>query len=59
MPLKRKIVTIAFLSLGIIVIAVRIARLFWLLDAFKGKISNYSVESAYTAIESSVAIIGT
>ncbi|KAI8942620.1 hypothetical protein NX059_000673 [Plenodomus lindquistii] len=59
MPLKRKLVTITFLSLGFIVVGIGIARLFWLLDAFKGKVNSYSVESAYTAIESSVAIIGT
>ena len=59
MPLKRKIVTIAFLSLGFIVIAIGIARLIWLLGAFKGTANNYSVESAYSAIESSIAIIGT
>ena len=59
MPLKRKIVTIAFLSLGFIVIAIGIVRLLWLLKAFKGELNSYSVESAYTAIESSVAIIGT
>jgi len=59
MPLKRKLVTIAFLSLGFIVIAIGIARLLWLLDAFKGKTNSYSVTSAYSAIESSVAIIGT
>ncbi|KAH7088850.1 hypothetical protein FB567DRAFT_559461 [Paraphoma chrysanthemicola] len=59
MPLKRKLVTIAFLSLGFIVIAIGIARLLWLLDAFKGKTNSYSITSAYSAIESSVAIIGT
>jgi hypothetical protein len=59
MPLKRKIMTISFLSLGAIVIGVGIARLLWLLDAFKGKVNSYSVESAFSAIESSVAIIGT
>jgi hypothetical protein len=59
MPLKRKIVTISFLSLGAVVIAIGIARFIWLLDAFKGKSKTYSVESAYSAIESSVAIIGT
>jgi hypothetical protein len=59
MPLKRKIVTISFLSLGFIVIAIGIARLLWLLDAFQGKTNSYSVTSAYSAIESSVAIIGT
>ncbi|KAH5372447.1 hypothetical protein HBI49_062290 [Parastagonospora nodorum] len=59
MPLKRKLVTIAFLSLGFIVIAIGIARLLWLLDAFQGKTNSYSVTSAYSAIESSVAIIGT
>jgi hypothetical protein len=59
MPLKRKPVTISFLSLGFIVIAIGIARLFWLRDAFKGKTESYSVTSAYSAIESSIAIIGT
>ncbi|KAF1838125.1 hypothetical protein BDW02DRAFT_489849 [Decorospora gaudefroyi] len=59
MPVARKLVTISFLSLGFIVIAIGIARLFWLLGAFNGTIKNYSVESAYGAIESSVAIIGT
>jgi hypothetical protein len=59
MPLKRKIMTISFLSLGAIVIGIGIARLLWLLDAFKGKVNSYSVESAFSAIESSVAIIGT
>ncbi|KAF2855743.1 hypothetical protein T440DRAFT_535885 [Plenodomus tracheiphilus IPT5] len=59
MPLKRKLVTIAFLSLGFIVIAIGIARLIWLLNAFKGNVNSHSIESAYTAIESSVAIIGT
>jgi hypothetical protein len=59
MPLKRKIITISFLSLGGIVIAIGIARFIWLLDAFTGKSKSYSVESAYSAIESSVAIIGT
>ncbi|KAL5117904.1 hypothetical protein ACEQ8H_004223 [Pleosporales sp. CAS-2024a] len=58
MPLKRKLVTIAFLSLGFIVIGIGIARLLWLLDAFKGKTNSYSVTSAYSAIESSIAIIG-
>jgi hypothetical protein len=59
MPLKRKIITIAFLSLGVIVIAIGIARLIWLRGAFNGTINNYSVETAFSAIESSVAIIGT
>jgi hypothetical protein len=59
MPLKRKIITISFLSLGGVVIVIGIARFLWLLDAFKGKSKSYSVESAYSAIESSVAIIGT
>ncbi|KAF2133476.1 hypothetical protein P153DRAFT_373082 [Dothidotthia symphoricarpi CBS 119687] len=59
MPLKRKVVTIAFLSFGIVVIAVGIARLLWLLDAFTGKTDSYSITSAYSAVESSVAIMGT
>lgn len=58
MPLKKKIVTVAFLSLGFIVIAIGIARLLWLRDAFQGKADDHSVVSAYSAIESSVAIIG-
>jgi hypothetical protein len=59
MTIKRKIITIAFLSLGVIVVAIGIARLIWLRGAFNGTINNYSVESAFSAIESSVAIIGT
>lgn len=58
MPLKRKIVTISFLSFGFILIAVGIARMVWLYNAFIGKSRSYSVESAYSAIESSVAIVG-
>ena len=58
MPLKKKLVTISFLSLGFILIGVGIARLIWLRNAFVGKSTSYSVESAYSAIESSVAIIG-
>jgi len=58
MPLKRKLVTIAFLSLGFIVIGIGIARLLWLLHAFRGKTNSYSVTSAYSAAESSVAIVG-
>ncbi|KAF2728888.1 hypothetical protein EJ04DRAFT_538163 [Polyplosphaeria fusca] len=59
MPLRRKLMTISFLSLGVIVIVIGILRLIWLTNAFRGKINNYSVESAYSSIESSVAIIGT
>lgn len=59
MPLSRKIVTICFLSLGFIVIAIGIARLLWLIKAIDGNTKSYSVESAYSAIESSIAIIGT
>jgi hypothetical protein len=58
MPLRRKLVTISFLSLGFILIGVGIARLIWLHNAFLGKARSYSVETAYSAIESSVAIIG-
>ncbi|KAI4934188.1 hypothetical protein J4E85_002044 [Alternaria conjuncta] len=59
MPLKRKIVTVSFLSLGLIVIAIGAVRFVWLIDAFKGKTKSYSVKASYSAIESSVAIIGT
>lgn len=58
MPLRRKLVTISFLSLGFILIGVGIARLIWLHNAFLGIVKSYSVETAYSAIESSVAIIG-
>lgn len=59
MPIKRKLVTIGFLSLGLIVIIIGIVRLIWLLGAFRGTANNHSVETAYSAIESSIAIIGT
>ncbi|KAI4961716.1 hypothetical protein J4E86_000745 [Alternaria arbusti] len=59
MPLKRKIVTVSFLSLGLIVIAIGAVRFVWLIDAFKSKTKSYSVKASYSAIESSVAIIGT
>jgi hypothetical protein len=56
MPLKRKIVIVSFLSFGVVVIAIGIARLLWLVDAFEGKSGSYSVATAYSAIESSVAV---
>jgi hypothetical protein len=59
MPLKRKIVTVSFLSLGFIVIAIGVVSFIWLINSFKGKTKSYSVEASYSAIESSVAIIGT
>lgn len=59
MPLKRKIVTVSFLSLGFIVIAIGVVRFIWLINSFEGKTKSYSVEASYSAIESSVAIIGT
>ncbi|KAF1969013.1 hypothetical protein BU23DRAFT_654024 [Bimuria novae-zelandiae CBS 107.79] len=58
MPLKRKVVTISFLSFGFILIGVGVARLVWLRNAFLGKAKSYSVETAYSAIESSIAIVG-
>jgi hypothetical protein len=58
MPLKRKVMTISFLSFGFVLIAVGIARMIWLYNAFLGKSKSYSVESAYSAIESSIAIVG-
>ncbi|KAJ4345857.1 uncharacterized protein N0V89_011992 [Didymosphaeria variabile] len=58
MPLKRKIMTISFLSFGLVLIAVGIARMIWLYNAFLGKSKSYSVEPAYSAIESSIAIVG-
>jgi hypothetical protein len=56
MPLKRKIVIVSFLSFGVVVIAIGIARLLWLVDAFHGTSGSYSVATAYSAIESSVAV---
>lgn len=58
MPLRRKIMTISFLSFGVVLIAVGIARMIWLYNAFLGKAKSYSVEAAYSAIESSIAIVG-
>ncbi|KAF1993924.1 hypothetical protein P154DRAFT_448920 [Amniculicola lignicola CBS 123094] len=58
MALRKKIITICFLSLGIVVILIGIFRLIWLTKAFSGKSNNHSVESAYSAIESNIAIIG-
>ncbi|KAL5381499.1 hypothetical protein DPSP01_007210 [Paraphaeosphaeria sporulosa] len=58
MPLRRKVMTISFLSFGVVLIAVGIARMIWLYNAFLGKAKSYSVESAYSAIESSIAIVG-
>lgn len=59
MPIRRKVMTISFLSFGVVLIAVGIARMIWLYNAFLGKSKAYSVETAYSAIESSVAIVGT
>jgi hypothetical protein len=53
MPLKRKLIGISFLSLGGVVMAIEIARLVWLQNAFKGKSNKHSVDSAFSAIESS------
>jgi hypothetical protein len=58
MPLRRKMLSIAFLSLGVIVFVAGLLRLHWLLNRFKGIYNNHSVEQAYTPIEWSVAIIG-
>ena len=58
MALKKKIISIAFLSLGFIVIAVGILRLVWLTNKFKGKGTSYSVEQSYSAMECNIAIIG-
>jgi hypothetical protein len=44
------------LSFGVVVIAIGIARLLWLVDAFHGTSGSYSVATAYSAIESSVAV---
>jgi hypothetical protein len=59
MPLRKKLITIAFLSLGFIVIIIGVLRLIWLVSIFEHKVKNYSVESSYSAIESNIAIIGT
>ena len=58
MSIRRKLVTIAFLSLGLVVIAIGILRLNWLANKFKGISTSYSVEQSYSAIECNVAIIG-
>jgi hypothetical protein len=58
MAIKRKLITIAFLSLGFIVIAIGILRLIWLTNKFKGKTNSYSVEQSYSALECCIAIIG-
>lgn len=58
MSLKRKLLSISFLSMGIIVIIVGILRLIWLSNVFKGIFKSHSVEQAYSAIECNVAIIG-
>lgn len=58
MPLKKKLITIAFLSLGLLVIAIGILRLIWLTNKFSGKTSSYSVEQSYSALECCIAIIG-
>jgi hypothetical protein len=58
MALKRKLITITFLSLGFIVIAIGILRLIWLTNKFKGKTNSYSVEQSYSALECCIAIIG-
>lgn len=53
MPLKKKLITISFLSMGLLVIAIEITRLMWLQNAFRGKSNKHSVQSAFSAIESS------
>jgi hypothetical protein len=58
MPLRRKLLSIAFLSMGVVVIIVGVLRMVWLLNVFRGKLNSHSVEQAYGAIEYSVAIIG-
>ena len=58
MAIRKKLITIAFLSLGFIVIAVGILRLVWLTNKFKGKTHSYSVEQSYSALECNIAIIG-
>jgi hypothetical protein len=58
MALRRKIVSIAFLSLGFIVIAIGILRLVWLTNKFKGIGTSHSVEQSYSALECNIAIIG-
>lgn len=58
MPLRRKITSISFLSLGIVVIAVGIARLRYYYNAEVYGLKLYSVEIAYSAIECSIGIVG-
>ncbi|PVI02544.1 hypothetical protein DM02DRAFT_653523 [Periconia macrospinosa] len=58
MSLRRRVLSIAFLSMGGIVIVVGVLRAIWLTNIFKGVYVSYSVESAYSSIEANVAIIG-
>lgn len=58
MPLKKKLITIAFLSMGIIVMVISVFRLIWLVNILKGIMNNHSVETCYSAVESNVAILG-
>ncbi|KAF2464174.1 uncharacterized protein BDR25DRAFT_243108 [Lindgomyces ingoldianus] len=58
MPLRRKLITISFLSLGFVVIAIGILRLHWLSQKFKGHSKSYSIEQSYSAMECNIAIIG-
>ncbi|KAF1955960.1 hypothetical protein CC80DRAFT_82721 [Byssothecium circinans] len=58
MPLKKKILSIGFLSIGVIVIIIGVLRVIWLANVFRGVFNTHSVEQSYSAIESNVAIIG-
>ncbi|ORX98820.1 hypothetical protein BCR34DRAFT_593073 [Clohesyomyces aquaticus] len=56
-PRARKLMTIAFLSLGCIVIVIGVLRLRLLMSTFDGTMKSYSLEPSYSAIEAAVALI--
>ncbi|ORY01669.1 hypothetical protein BCR34DRAFT_667896 [Clohesyomyces aquaticus] len=58
MPLRRKLVTISFLSLGFLVMIIGGLRLQWLSEKFRGKGKSYSIKQSYSALETNIAIIG-
>lgn len=59
MPRIRKIVTVSFLSFGVAVTAIGVARLEFLVRVFvKEEDPKHSIEQTYSSIESNLAIIG-
>ncbi|KAF2469922.1 uncharacterized protein BDR25DRAFT_370590 [Lindgomyces ingoldianus] len=57
MPRLRKLMTIAFLSLGCIVLVIGVLRLRFLMGTFNGSNTSYSLEPSYSSIEAAVALI--